>query len=39
VTALHDAAWPAAWMADMDDLGSAVTDPEQLDRIFSVAAS
>jgi SAM-dependent methyltransferase len=39
VAALHDAGWPTAWMADIDDLASAVTDPEQLDRIFFVATS
>lgn len=37
VTALHDAGWPTAWMADIDDLASPVTDPEQYDRIFFVA--
>jgi SAM-dependent methyltransferase len=39
VTALHDAGWPTAWMADIDDLASGVTDPEQYDRIFFVATS
>jgi hypothetical protein len=39
VTVLHDAGWPTAWMADIDDLGSPVTDPEQYDRVFFVAAS
>lgn len=39
VTALHDAGWPTTWMADIDDLASPVTDPEQYDRIFFVATN
>jgi SAM-dependent methyltransferase len=39
VTALHDAGWARVWMASTDDLHSPITDPEQFDRIFFVAAS
>jgi SAM-dependent methyltransferase len=39
LTALHDAGWPTAWMADIDGLESVITDPDQYDRIFFVATS
>jgi hypothetical protein len=38
VSALHDAWWARVWMARIDDLRIPVTDPEQFDRIFFVAA-
>jgi SAM-dependent methyltransferase len=37
VAALHDAGWTRVRMTSTDDLGTAITDPEQTDRIFFVA--
>jgi SAM-dependent methyltransferase len=38
VAALQEAGWDRVWMTSTTDLHSPITDPEQFDRIFFVAA-
>ncbi len=38
-TALRKVGWSQVWVASIDDLGSALADPEELDRVWFVATN
>ena len=39
LAALRDAGWARAWVATIDDLATAIPDPEELERVWFVATS
>jgi SAM-dependent methyltransferase len=39
VAALRDAGWSRAWVATLDDLGTAIPDPEEFERLWFVATN